>query len=113
MKNRNVAIAAILGNCLELYDYILFGYLANIIATQFFPSSDPKASLLMTYGIFAAGIFEETGRLLAFLITKRHYKDIDSAVSYGVGHGGIEAAAVVGLGMLNGVILAVMINSGT
>lgn len=69
--------------------------------------------LYVIYGIFAAGIFEETGRLLAFLITKRHYKDIDSAVSYGIGHGGIEAAAVVGLGMLNGVILAVMINSGS
>src|SRR5699024_5760277 len=42
-------------------------------------SADPW--LYVLYGIFAAGIFEETGRLLAFLITKRHYKDIDSAVS--------------------------------
>jgi Predicted membrane protein len=84
------------------------------------PSADGTIELLsaapwlyVLYGIFAAGIFEETGRLLAFLITKRHYKDIDSAVSYGIGHGGIEAVAVVGLGMLNGIVLAVLINSGS
>jgi len=84
------------------------------------PSADGTIGLLsaapwlyVLYGIFAAGIFEETGRLLAFLITKRHYKDIDSAVSYGIGHGGIEAATVVGLGMLNGIVLAVLINSGS
>lgn len=69
--------------------------------------------LYVLYGIFAAGIFEETGRLFAFLITKKHYRDVDSAVSYGIGHGGFEAAAVVGLGMLNGIILAVMVNSGS
>ncbi|CEA00668.1 hypothetical protein BN1048_01041 [Jeotgalicoccus saudimassiliensis] len=69
--------------------------------------------LYVLYGIFAAGIFEETGRLLAFLLTKRRYKDIDSAVSYGIGHGGIEAFAVVGLGMLNGIILSILINSGS
>lgn len=69
--------------------------------------------LYVLYGIFAAGIFEETGRLFAFLLTKKHYRDIDSAVSYGIGHGGFEAAAVVGLGMLNGIILAVLINSGS
>lgn len=84
------------------------------------PSPDGTIELLSTapwlyvlYGIFAAGVFEETGRLLAFLITKRHYKDIDSAVSYGIGHGGIEASAVVGLGMLNGIVLALLINSGS
>lgn len=69
--------------------------------------------LYVLYGIFAAGIFEETGRLLAFLIMKRHYKDIDSAVSYGIGHGGIEAAVIVGIGMLNGIILSILMNSGS
>lgn len=84
------------------------------------PNADGSNDLISTapwlyvlYGIFAAGIFEETGRLLAFLITKRHYKDIDSAVSYGIGHGGIEAVAVVGLGMVNGIIFAVLLNSGS
>lgn len=69
--------------------------------------------LYVLYGVLAAGVFEETGRLVAFLITKKHYRDIDSAVSYGIGHGGFEAVAIVGLGMVNGIIFSIMINSGS
>lgn len=69
--------------------------------------------LYVLYGVLAAGIFEETGRLFAFLFMKRRYKIVDSAVSYGIGHGGIEAIIIVGLGMLNTVILSLMINSGS
>lgn len=68
--------------------------------------------LYVLYGVLAAGIFEETGRLFAFLLMKRKYKVVDSAVSYGIGHGGIEAIIVVGLGMLNSIIIGIMINSG-
>ncbi len=68
--------------------------------------------LYVLYGVLAAGIFEETGRLVAFLLMKRKYRQIDSAVSYGIGHGGIEAVIVLGIGMLNTIILSVMINSG-
>lgn len=84
------------------------------------PGADGTVELISTgpwlyvlYGVFAAGIFEETGRLLAFLITKKHYRDIDSAVSYGIGHGGFEAAAVVGLSMISGIVVALMVNSGS
>ena len=102
--------------------FILFALILEQLMHLFVLKPQPDGSialisnapwLYVLYGVFAAGIFEETGRLLAFLITKRHYKDIDSAVSYGIGHGGIEAAAIVGLGMLNGIIFAVLINSGS
>lgn len=69
--------------------------------------------LYVLYGVLAAGIFEETGRLIAFLLTKKYYRDIDSAVSYGIGHGGFEAAAIVGLSMVNGIIISILINSGS
>lgn len=39
----------------EWYDYALFGYFTAIIASQFFPSSDPMNSLLSTFGVFASG----------------------------------------------------------
>lgn len=68
--------------------------------------------LYVLYGVLAAGIFEETGRLVAFLLMKRKYRQLDSAISYGIGHGGIEAVIVLGLGMLNSIIFSVMINSG-
>ena len=62
--------------------------------------------LYVLYGVLAAGIFEETGRLLAFYSMKRKYKDVGTAVSYGIGHGGFEAIVVVGLGMVNAIILS-------
>ncbi|MBY0524795.1 MAG: MFS transporter [Gemmataceae bacterium] len=51
---RTVAAGAI-GNALEWYDFGLFGYFAPIISSQYFPSSDPRAALLNTFGVFAAG----------------------------------------------------------
>lgn len=69
--------------------------------------------LYVLYGVLAAGIFEETGRLAAFLLMKKKYRRVDSAISYGIGHGGIEAVIVLGLGMLNTIIFSFMINSGS
>ncbi|WP_411843298.1 YhfC family intramembrane metalloprotease [Salinicoccus sp. HZC-1] len=68
--------------------------------------------LYVLYGVLAAGIFEETGRLVAFLLMKKKHKKIDSAISYGIGHGGIEAIIVVGLGMLSSIVFSVMFNNG-
>jgi metabolite-proton symporter len=43
------------GNFLEQYDFFVFAYYARYIATTFFPSSDPFASLMATFATFAAG----------------------------------------------------------
>jgi MFS transporter, MHS family, proline/betaine transporter len=43
------------GNVLEWFDFAVYGYLAPIIASQFFPSKNKLASILLTYGIFAIG----------------------------------------------------------
>lgn len=51
---RTVTAGAI-GNALEWYDFGLFGYFAPVISSQFFPSDDPRAALLNTFGVFAAG----------------------------------------------------------
>jgi MHS family proline/betaine transporter-like MFS transporter len=48
-------MAGFIGNVVEWYDFALYGYLAGIIAPVFFPSAAPTASLVATYGIFAAG----------------------------------------------------------
>lgn len=52
------------------------------------------------YGGFAAGIFEETGRLVAFKTLMRKASDKKDAISYGLGHGGIEAILVMGVSYL-------------
>ena len=48
-------ILASLGGSLEIYDFIIYGIFAREIASQFFPSTDPLASLLATFGVFAIG----------------------------------------------------------
>jgi MHS family proline/betaine transporter-like MFS transporter len=48
-------MAGAIGNALEWYDFSLFGFFAPVISSQFFPSNDPRAALLNTFGVFAAG----------------------------------------------------------
>ncbi|WP_216644105.1 MFS transporter [Thioclava sp. JE_KL1] len=52
---RHRIMAGFIGNVVEWYDFALYGYLAGVIAPVFFPSNDPTAGLIATYGIFAAG----------------------------------------------------------
>ena len=54
-QQRKTLIASSIGNILEWYDFVLFGYFAPILAQLFFPSEDHFASLLATFGVFAAG----------------------------------------------------------
>lgn len=69
--------------------------------------------LYVLYGVLAAGVFEETGRLVAFLLMKRRYRKLDSAISYGIGHGGVEAVLLLGIGMVSAIIFSVLLNSGS
>jgi hypothetical protein len=43
------------GNLLEWYDFGIYGLLAPVIASDFFPADDRIASLIGAYGLFAAG----------------------------------------------------------
>lgn len=67
------------------------------------------------YGIFlgvTAGIFEEVGRYLGFkymLIKNHRYID---GISFGFGHGGIEAILITGISVFSTLVMAIMINSG-
>jgi hypothetical protein len=44
--------AAVVGNALELYDFIIFGFLTVVIARLFFPADSQYASLLLTTATF-------------------------------------------------------------
>ena len=50
---RKVIAAASIGNFVEWFDFAIYGFLATIIAEQFFPSGDAKAALLKTFAVFA------------------------------------------------------------
>lgn len=52
---RKARVAGVIGNVVEWYDFALYGYLAATIGRLFFPGDNPTASLLASYGVFAAG----------------------------------------------------------
>lgn len=69
--------------------------------------------LYALYGGLMAGLFEETGRYLAFSFALKKYRAKNvNALMYGAGHGGFEAMVIVGLTMINNIVWSFMINSG-
>ncbi len=56
LKNTSThVVAGAFGNVLEWYDFAVFGFLAPVISSQFFPADDRFAGLIKVYGVFAAG----------------------------------------------------------
>src|SRR5580704_8479983 len=49
---RNVIVAATIGNVLEWFDFLVYGYFAVTIAEVFFPTGNSTVSLLITFGTF-------------------------------------------------------------
>ena len=62
---------------------------------------------------FFPGLFEETGRFVAFKTVLKKRKNRETSISYGLGHGGFEVIFILGINYLNYIIYAMMINSGT
>jgi MFS family permease len=50
-----VIFASSAGTLIEWYDFYIFGSLATIISSQFFPKDNPTAALLSTLAVFATG----------------------------------------------------------
>lgn len=68
--------------------------------------------LYALYGGIAAAVFEETGRLIAMKKLMKTQLDFPTALTYGIGHGGIEAILVTGSMYINNLTAALMINRG-
>lgn len=67
--------------------------------------------LTTVYGCLAAGIFEETARFLSFKLLMKNRRSAENAVSYGLGHGGIESVILLGLTAVSALIMIVSVNS--
>ena len=50
-------VAAVIGNALEWYDFVVYGFLTVIIARLFFPGQSEYASLLLAMATFGVGFF--------------------------------------------------------
>ena len=56
VKNRQI-LAAVIGNALEWYDFVVYGFLTVIISRLFFPSDSEYSSLLLAMATFGVGFF--------------------------------------------------------
>src|SRR3984885_13720248 len=63
---RKIIAASSAGTLIEWYDFYIFGSLATVIASQFFPKTNPTAALLSTLGTFAAGFIVRPFGALVF-----------------------------------------------
>src|SRR6202158_290002 len=108
-----VITASSVGTMIEWYDFYIFGSLAAIISTQFFPGDNPTASFLKTLATFAVGfavrpfgalvfgrIGDLTGRKFAFLATLLIMGGSTAAIGFLPGYNRIGIAAPIVLVIL-------------
>ena len=81
-KHKKAAVAAVVGNVLEWYDFAVYAYVAGIIAKKFFSGQDETTALLSTFlayglgfvarplgGIIIGRMGDTQGRKAALLLT--------------------------------------------
>ena len=103
-----VITASSVGTMIEWYDFYIFGSLAAIISTQFFPGGSPTAAFLKTLATFAVGfavrpfgalvfgrIGDLVGRKFAFLTTLLIMGGSTAAIGFLPGHDKIGIAAPI------------------
>ena len=97
-----------------VFALILVGLVHQVVLnTPFGEKIQNTVWLYALYGGFMAGLFEETGRFVAFLTVMKKQRSNDmNALMYGAGHGGFEAVVLVGLSMISNIVISVMINMG-
>lgn len=69
--------------------------------------------LFVLIGSLLAGVFEETGRWLAYKTVLKNRTNKETSITYGIGHGGFEAMYILVVTGIQYLIYASMINAGT
>lgn len=63
------------------------------------------------YGALAAGLFEETGRLVGYKLLIKAEDDPGVCLMYGVGHGGIEAILIGGISAVSNLFMGLSLRT--
>ena len=101
--------------------FIAFSRMLEMIPhSLFLLSSNPVSKaingnvvLYVIYAATVAALFEETGRYLAFRFLLTKHPNKETAVTYGIGHGGIECVLVLGVTYIQYYAYGQLINSGS
>ncbi len=80
-----VVIAATIGNVLEWFDFLVYGFFAVTIAEVFFPTGNKTISLLITFGAFGlAYLMRPLGAVVVGSYTDRHGRKAGLTLSIGL-----------------------------
>jgi MHS family proline/betaine transporter-like MFS transporter len=80
-----VITAATIGNVLEWFDFLVYGYFAVTIAEVFFPAGNSTISLLITFGTFGLSyLVRPLGALVIGTYTDRHGRKAGLTLSIGL-----------------------------
>ena len=80
-----VIIAATIGNVLEWFDFLVYGFFAVTIAEVFFPANNPTISLLVTFGTFGlAYVVRPLGAVVVGTYTDRAGRKAGLTLSIGL-----------------------------
>ena len=80
-----VIIAATIGNVLEWFDFLVYGFFAVTIAEVFFPANNPTISLLVTFGTFGlAYVVRPLGAVVVGSYTDRAGRKAGLTLSIGL-----------------------------
>ena len=78
-------IATSIGNALEFYDLVVYGYFAGTLSKLFFPAQDHTVSLLLTLGTFALSyLARPVGALVLGSYSDRHGRKASLTLSIGM-----------------------------
>ena len=99
--------------------WLLFAIILKLAPSYFLLQHDNPAARTISENIWytmiaagvLAGVFEETGRFIAFKTVLKKYENRRSSISYGIGHGGFESI-YIGFQMLSMAFLGAAINMG-
>ena len=100
--------------------FLLFVTVEKVIQNFFIMDTTPMGAFInarpvlwaFTVGFFP-GLFEETGRLVAFKTLLKKRQQRETSISYGLGHGGVaEVSVIMTYTMISYIAYAALINSG-
>src|SRR5215475_12014058 len=103
-------IAASIGNALEWFDFVVYGFFALTISKLFFPAGDQTLSLLLTFGTFGVTFFmRPLGAIVLGSYADRHGRKATLVLTIGLMMLGTAVIAVMPTYQTIGVLAPLLI----
>ena len=112
-RSRNALLAISVGAVCFLLGAMVLESLVHQLVFSLVPGIAQNVVLYCLYGCLAAGLFEETARLIGLRYLCKRDPSPTTGFAYGVGHGGIEAILLVGVSIANNLVVMIMVNGGS